>query len=61
MAEGELHGTIPQLLALGRRQLVHTRAVLFHDQSARGLRLDELFRNFHCFSIAPPRPNVKEK
>jgi len=31
MAEGDPHGTVSQLPALRRRQLVHARAVFLHD------------------------------
>jgi hypothetical protein len=58
MAEGNPHRTIPQKLALRRRQFVHARAVLLHDQGARGLLFDDFPSNFHCLSIAPPRTIV---
>src|SRR5258708_4699889 len=58
MAEGDPHRAIPQMLTLGRRQLVHAGTVLLHDQGARGLRFDDFLRNFHCLSMTSPKPDV---
>jgi hypothetical protein len=59
MAERELHGPIPQLLALCRREFVHARSVLLHDQRARRFLFRDWFRNFHSLFILFARANVK--
>src|SRR5437764_15466769 len=61
MAESKPHRTVTQMLALGRRQFTHARAVLLHDQSARRLLFDDFLGNFHCAFMAPPQSSVKEK
>jgi len=60
MAEGDPHRTIPQLLALARRQFVHARAVLLHNQGAGCLLFHDFLRNFHSLPIALSGPDVND-
>lgn len=60
MAEGKLHGPIPELLALGERQFVHAWTILLDDQSAPCLFLgDAGFSGFHAFCIPQRFREVK--
>jgi hypothetical protein len=56
MAEGDSHGTIPQLPALRRRQLVHLGTVLLHDERAGRLFFRDFPTEFHALFIASTRP-----
>lgn len=46
MAEGDLHGAAPQLLAFRRREFIQARTIFLHDQRAGSFLFNVLF---HCF------------
>ena len=51
MPEGELHGSIPQLLALYRREFVQARTVLLHDDCAWRFLFNDCLCRFHIWFI----------
>ncbi len=59
MAKCELHGTIPQLLALGWCELVQPRTVPLHDQGAGRLLCRRFLERFHTWFILLGRASVK--
>jgi hypothetical protein len=58
MAEGNPHGMIPQLPALRRGQLVHSRAVLCHHQGGDCLFFYHFPYGFLSLFIPQTWPNV---
>jgi len=45
MAEGDLHGAVPQLLAFRRREFVQAMTIFLHNERAGSFLFNVLF---HC-------------
>ena len=59
MTERELHGAIPQLLALGWREFVQAGTIFLHDERARRFLFGDWLHDFHGLFILRVRAKVK--